>query len=417
MPIPSSQASNVDPKGDFIPAPSGNLSYLRVPDILYPAGHEETFGFFGFGRLSTSESGAKCSFETAIVNNNTSEQTGLGYRIFQFGFPGEHGVLYNATNTYGGEDQALQAVMQSVASFSWNKPSTEFFQIAAHPLVPTTEKDPLWKMESAGAPIPYPPLYKGKVGQPGHQYAITGKGDLFLWRYEVDGGKTLWPYSYTFGVNFLDERGVVLEGFGGGYVGPVLTAKKEESKDSGSETQLEEVEYDLPRLKVTNWSVNLTAKNRDSLPRQFQTEYQLLGNEGLLLIDCGMIKAAPPSSNCSRRGRFSSVMSTLLENNFFDRSQRPLEDRGHALSPSLGDVSLYNGNWIVLQFEKGKYAGSSFHCSTVWNKVIPNPIGQDTDDPTWASWGWANFFTGLLPQDVASTYSVSEILALNRATA
>ncbi len=76
MPIPSSQASNVDPKGDFIPAPSGNLSYLRVPDILYPAGHEETFGFFGFGRLSTSESGAKCSFETAIVNNNTSEQTG-----------------------------------------------------------------------------------------------------------------------------------------------------------------------------------------------------------------------------------------------------------------------------------------------------------------------------------------------------
>ncbi len=250
-------------------------------------------------------------------------------------------------------------------------------------------------MESAGAPIPYPPLYKGKVGQPGHQYAITGKGDLFLWRYEVDGRKTIWPYSYTFGVNFLDERGVVLEGFGGGYVGPVLTAKKEESKDSekdsGSETQLEEVEYDLPRLKVTNWSVNLTAKNRDSLPRQFQTEYQLLGNEGLLLIDCGMIKAAPPSSNCSRRGRFSSVMSTLLENNFFDRSQRLLEDRGHALSPSLGDVSLYNGNWIVLQFEKGKYAGSSFHCSTVWNKVIPNPIGQDTDDPTWASWGWANF--------------------------
>ncbi|MCX7124345.1 MAG: hypothetical protein NTU49_01055, partial [Gammaproteobacteria bacterium] len=73
-------------------------------------------------------------------------------------------------------------------------------------------------------------------------------------------------------------------------------------------------------------------------------------------------------------------------------------------------ASLYNGNWIPVTFTKGKYAGASVVFSTFWNKTDQYPTDQSTDNFPWSNFGWANLYTGIIPNEVTSASSIIEAL-------
>ena len=64
---------------------------------------------------------------------------------------------------------------------------------------------------------------------------------------------------------------------------------------------------------------------------------------------------------------------------------------------------------MPVQFTKGKYKGASVVFSVFWNRSqASNPVPQSTDDFSWSSLGWGSLYTGILKDDVTSSYSISE---------
>src|SRR3990167_8783843 len=206
----------VDPGGDTFPVPTGNIPYFKMPNALCADKAEYTWDYSG----TVSNDNQSFSMQTSIGQMARNGDTGIGFHIFDFGFKADDQWFYS-NSTYGGEDQTLSAVSQSLDLVS-SSATLQQFSVIASALANGASQ---WHFVTAGR-IPQAPFFKGWVGQPGHEYQLTGVGSTFLWRYDAKtGAATVAPYTYSFSVNVLDQQGATMEGMGGGYVGPQLVPK------------------------------------------------------------------------------------------------------------------------------------------------------------------------------------------------
>lgn len=375
-----------DQSGDTIPSPTGNIPYFKLPDALCGGTGEFTWDYSG----TLANNNQPFSFQSSIFQIANGLLTGVGFHIFQFAFK-EGNQFFYANSTYGGdsEDKVLTAIGQSVDWINSLATLPSFLVHTTNMLNPSAQ----WTVESYLSPIPQPPLYKGLVGQPGHQYQMKGTGNTFLWRYNATSGDyTIAPYTYNVNLIMLDERGGVMEGLGGGYVGPTLIPNPLEN------SYLVESEIAQPRLRVTSWQVQLTANGAPQTG--FNAQYTFSGNEGMLWNDFGPVFTAQ-----------NKVIT--LKNQKMDSFTRKIQsklsrDQSLILNSATNTRSsaLYNGNWLPVTFTSGKYQGSSIVFFTFWNKTVPYPNDQTTNDPLWSTVGWTNLFTGVVPEKVASASSL-----------
>ncbi len=382
----------IDKDGDTIPAAGGSVPFVRMPDALAGGPSEYTWDYSG---TLEDSSGKRFSFLSSVFQLDRA--SGLGFHVFQLGWK-DGSFFFNANSTYGGEDTAsiIRAIAQSL-DLVQSSATLEAFHLQADNFFDIFNPGSNWTVQSSGVPVPVPPLYKGWVGQPGHQYILTGSGSTFLWRYQSDGSSMIVPYRYAVSISLSDERGVIMEGLGGGYVGPALIPPP---------TQLPyntETEIGQPRLRVTDWSIALTAAS--SVPEGFSRLYSFAGQAGMLWNDFGPVvpvtgNAATPAAAVSS-DKLSASIKKLPE-------PYPMILKAVASGNQL--KGLYNGNWIPVSFTSGRYQGSSIVFFPFWSKAERRPTGQSTDDLNWCPVAWANLYTGVIPGMAASASAATATL-------
>jgi len=388
-PAVAQRGVEVDPDGNTIPSPTGNIPYFGLPGAMVAGNTEYTWDYSGTVEDTT---GQMFSFMSSIFD--VDEKTDFGFHIFQFGWRDKNkDVYFNANSTYGGDDVAntVVALAQSIDTVQSATTLEKFNVVASTDLSPGNG----WEVVS-DARNPVPPLFKGWVGQSGHSYLMGGAGTTFLWRYAPDGSSIVRLYRYSVSLELYDERGVVMEGMGGGYVGPPL-----EPPPTATSYNTES-EIGQPRLRVASWSVILTAVEPipTALQDSFRATYEFGGTEGLLWNDLGPVvpSAAPTPPSSAEYARF--------------RGQLPTEsaDKVHQVATSTTAKGLYNGNWLPVHFTKGKYEGCTLVGVTFWSKDEQRPANQTTDSFSWSRAAWINLYTGLIPGKAASASSLTASL-------
>ena len=359
--------------------------YLKLPDAMacYNDKSEYTWSYFG-GMVDDSTT---YSLQLMMLHL----QDGLGYRALNFAF-NKGDDRYYANSTYGGDDKNIvnQALAQSI---SWIVGTSELsqFSVTSQPVLNSNQK---WAFVSTEAePIKY--LYKGWVGQPGLKYHFTGTGQTYLWKNSGSGSSVKTDselYNYSFDLTLYDERGVSVEGFPGGYLGPVLVPESAEHKSVN-------VEYEIaqPRLKVFDWSVSFTSNNPAN---GFDSIYSFSGKNGMLYGDLGPV--------LQDKSITASQLKSLTQENspeLADKTSEQLKDINVEEK-----AALYNGNWFPIQFTSGMYKGATLVGIVFWNKATPDPADQNTDIFSWSTVGALKVFTGLIPGNASSTFSLIETL-------
>ena len=381
----------VDPDGSTLPTPTGNIPYFRMPNALCADNGEYTWDYSG----TLKNANQTFSFEAVIAQLARNSGTGLGFHMFDFAFKSD-GQWFYSNSTYGGEAKSLQAISQSLDSVN-SLATLQQFSVSASSIVNSASQ---WHFASAGS-VPVPPLFKGWVGQPGHKYQLTGVGSTFLWRYDPHtGAATVAPYTYSFSVTVLDQQGATMEGLGGGYVGPQLTPG---NAVPGSSYNVE-VEVAQPRLKVLNWTTSFQAVG--GVMPGYRAQYAFSGDAGMLWNDFGPVDRANPS------GVMHQQLSTFIQSALPNVVSQKLNLTTQQLR-QLGandSASLYNGNWLPVTFTQGKYAGATLVFSVFWNKTEQYPTDQSTSDMSWSTFGWCNFFPGIIPNEVDSASNMLETL-------
>lgn len=381
----------VDKDGDTIPAPTGNIPYISMPGALCSNVGEFTWDYSG----TLANKKQEFSFQSSIFQVSREGELGIGFHIFQFGFE-DQGNFFYGNSTYGGEDKVSASIIQSMDLVSASV-SQQNFSLVADSIF---EEGDSWTVESYKSPIVGPPLYKGLVGQPGHQYAMNGTGRTFLWRYDASGNSEIVPYTYKVNVIMVDERGSVMEGLGGGYVGPSLVPLPDEG------SYFVETEIAQPRLRVDSWEIVL--KLDGTKKTGFKSKYKFSGKDGMLWNDFGPVVRAR-NANANSQSLLSLGLSPKIKKKIKSKSKSNNLAALKVAHRNRG-VSLYNGNWLPVSFTEGRYKGTSIVFFTFWNKTEENPPNQTTSDPAWSTVGWTNLFTGVVPERVASAYSVFDTL-------
>lgn len=382
----------VDPNGNTFPIPTGNIPYFKMPNALCADKGEYTWDYSG----TLADSNQLFSFQASIAQFARSNDVGIGFHIFNFAFKAD-GQWFYSNSTYGGESQKTQSVAQSLDWVS-SSATLQHFSVSAASLLDSAAE---WHFVSAGR-VPQPPLFEGWVGQPGHEYQLTGVGSTFLWRYDAKtGAATVAPYTYSFSVTVLDQQGATMEGMGGGYVGPQLVPN---TVLAGKAYNVES-EVAQPRLKVLNFTVSFQAVG--ALKQGFSSQYAFSGTKGMLWNDFGPVDRVNSSSVTPNQS-----LSTLIQSAIPSGASQKLNLTTQQLQ-NLGtgySASLYNGNWIPVEFTQGKYAGASLAFSVFWNKTEKYPSDQSTSDMSWSTFGWCDFFAGIIPHEVDSGASLLETL-------
>lgn len=382
----------LDKDGDTIPAPGGSVPFVKMPDALAGGPSEYTWDYSG---TLEDISGKRFSFLSSVFQLDRA--SGLGFHIFQLGWK-DGSFFFNANSTYGGEDTAsvTRAISQSL-DLVQSSASLETFNLQADTFLDIFNPGSSWTVQSSGASVPVPPLYKGWVGQPGHAYVMTGSGGTFLWRYKSDGSSVIVPYRYAVNISLSDERGVIMEGLGGGYVGPALIPPPTQP------TYNTETEIGQPRLRVTDWNITLTAAA--SVPEGFSQLYSFAGQSGMLWNDFGPVVPVT-GHGATHHGAVTSHEQAALLRKLPEEHAMIL----NAVASADKVSGLYNGNWIPVLFTSGKYQGSSIVFFPFWSKAERRPTGQSTGDLNWCQVAWANLFTGVVPGMVASASAATATL-------
>ncbi|RZI45737.1 hypothetical protein [Candidatus Finniella inopinata] len=381
-----------------LPVPTGNLSYAALPDCLCPPSAQgDGHTWFYVGLPEDAATKQRCSFETFLGDITGSGSNGVGFFGVYFAFQDETNQQFYAQNTYGGEDRVLQALKQGLCRIQSEPTSSETFSIAGYTLESPLEPSFTIKKVSSSS---QQPLYQGKVGQPGAGYALESKGSTFLWKFGAGGQIEIMPYTYSFSFLLLDTRGFTPEGFGGSYVGPALVSS---TNSQNASTPMECYQMAQPLLAIQNWSMVLTSSEKPL--DGFKTEYKFGGTQGTLWADFQ---------------RYTYGSTPNIRSKVLAGLPQFIAEKNPSLAKSLGMVaaeapkdkswSLYNGNWIAIMLQESIYEGCSLSTSVFWNKNIPNPPSQNSDDSNWCYTGFSALYTGNLANDVASTYVTPETL-------
>jgi hypothetical protein len=85
------------------------------------------------------------------------------------------------------------------------------------------------------------------------------------------------------------------------------------------------------------------------------------------------------------------------------------------IAPSVTEAAkrkaaLYNGNWIPIQFTDGLYEGASMVFNIYWDRDSQRNHQQTTDDYNWSKAGLASLYTAILPDNITSAYTITELM-------
>ncbi|HLB56728.1 MAG TPA: hypothetical protein VJK30_05310 [Coxiellaceae bacterium] len=382
----------VDPSGDTLPILTGDIPYFKMPDALCADKGEYTWDYSG----TVENANEQFSLQTTVAQFARTGKSGLGFHAFDFAFKSD-GHFFFSNSTYGGKNNVLQAIAQSLDAVQ-SSATLEKFSVSATSLIDSSAQ---WHFTSTTR-TPQPPLFKGWVGQPGQHYNLSGVGTTFLWKYNASSGtSTVMPYTYSFSVDVVDERGATMEGMGGGYVGPQLIPSL---NNSGNGYNVES-EIAQPRLKVLNWNVIFNAVG--AVKTGYKSTYTFSGNNGMLWNDFGPVDRAG-ANGVTGNQKLANLIQQVLPSNAnqkFNLSNKKMSELGN-----LKTSGLYNGNWIPVSFTRGKYAGATIVFSVFWNKNEKNPNDQTTNNIAWSNFGWANFYSGFIPNEIDSAFSTLETL-------
>lgn len=375
----------VDKDGDTIPSPTGNIAYFSLPGAMAADDNEYTWDYSG----TLKNSQQLFSFQATIFHLGTYQKNALFLNMFSFGFQ-DAGHWFYSSSTYGGDDQAMQAIAGSLY-LGHSSATLEHFSVSTTLIANPGSQ---WKVVSLGA-VPEAPLYKGWVGQPGRQYELTGNGRTYLWRYNKSTGKkVVQPYTYTFSVDMLDTRGVTMEGLADAFAGAALVPAPTSTAPVETQSQIAQ-----PRLRVLNWHVTFAVVG--AAPSGFKPQYDFSGGKGMLWNDIGPVDMSHGSAAIAHNPALQSLIQSALPGN---TTQFPT-------TPQNKDSwSLYDGNWIPIQFTKGKYAGASLTLQLIWNKTQAYPTDQSTSNMAWSNFGWCDYFSGLIPNEIDSATASVETL-------
>lgn len=385
----------MDQDGDLIPTPTGNFTYARLPQAMAAGNGKGTYSWTYMGSLINAADQQHLSFEGVISQAMSTGDTktpdvatGVGFHTFQLGFKNGSDFFY-VNSSYGGEDSVSTAMEQSLDIIQSKATLDDYFVTAT----PFSIGQPTWQIRSLSS-SPVAPIFKGLLGQPGHQYQLSATGTTFLWHYDTNGHATVQQYRYKFSIDMRDERGVIGEGFGGGYVGAALAPINNKTGSTNADYEIGQ-----PLLKAINWNIELQALN-ENLPTEFKSNYVFSGHDGLLWGDIGPLVSEPIQA-------IAKKLPVLFK-------QHPSKYAAYFAKlkdDSNTGGSLYNGNWIVMQLTQGKYKGAALTFVPFWNKLPIDPSNfPNTDDPTWCTDGFADLYTGILENDAASAYSIPEVL-------
>ena len=374
-----------DQDGRAIPSPVGNIPYLELPSSLCAGSGEYTWDYSG---TLIDHEGKRISFQTSLAQLKRMSQNpsvGLGWSLSYIGFSRAENEFYT-NNTYGSADSLITALGQSVGIVTSSSQLTQFSLQSTDSL-----GHRIWSI-STDQMNPVPPTYLGYVGQPGHQYKMSGEGNTFLWKYDPSG--RAYPgsagYHYQILLTFVDERGGIMEGLGGGYFGPPLVNYNLPLSYNT------EAEIGQPRLRVIQWSITLTSIEPPG--PGYESTYQFTGRDGMLWNDYGPVLPVNPSPLPRAVPRLESL---------------PPEYRevvSAAMARKQGPNGLYNGNWIPVCFTEGLYKGACLVTATFWTKYKKYPKDQSTDDLDWSNIGFQVLYTGVIPNRVASATTLLETL-------
>ena len=377
----------LDPNGNTIPAPVGNIPFFKMPNALASGKGEFTWDYAG----TLSNNQQKFSLESSIFQVIGDNKFGAGMHLFDFGFKqGNH--YFFSDSTYGGEDNKNQAILQSV-DLTNSAVSFKNLTINATSVINPANQ---WHVTSIDCK-PQGPIYEGWVGQPGHEYQLTGSGKTFLWQYDqYTKSHIIAPYTYQFTVKMIDERGATMEGIASGYIGPNIGESTSVNHQYNIESEIAQ-----PELKVKDWSVKLTAVNPDT--PNFDNTYDFNGNSGMLWDDFGPL-VVHGATNQAR-----STIIDAIKNNASQAAADKLKltDQSSIQSDNHG---LYDGNWLPIQFTSGKYKGVSLVFTTFWNDNPNNTPPKTTDDYHWSTYGWVNYYSGIIPGNIDSANALTETL-------
>lgn len=395
--------------------PTGNINGLSLPYALSRLVKVSSQWWFHVGRLKDAD-GSDHSFELNFLEpGGTLGDLGLTAVDFSFTFTAQ-GQDFHAASSYGGEDplQVLQSVINTVG-FGKVLSRDQQYRLGVDLLTGTTVQvvyDAARSQKTAS-------MFTGGIGQPGAAYQLEGQGGTWLWKYPSHGRGAVAPYRYQIKLGLLDERGMVSEGLGS-YVGidPV---------QQGQDAATSSVEYALPRLRITGWSVALT-RNPELWPvslweslEGFAPSYGFQGGEqasGHLWLDRQAL--FPASSYRLSQGRIQ--MAELLRHSSKGPGARPgasgqvppVASRLAALAtaPQPAGGQLYLGCWLPLILTAGPYAGSTLLFVAFWKEARP-VADYDTDRGDAHAKSFMNLYTGLLGPGAAdphSAYTLSDLL-------
>ena len=410
-----------DKNGSPVPAPNGNVLFIQVPQVFCGASGEYTWDYMGTVENSSHE---KFSIQTTMVQLKSSLQyndgisdhsMGAGFHEFYFSFENDHHKYY-ANSTYGGEENRLKSLSQSLSYVS-SSASLENFQVTSKLLFSNENS---WDFHFNNS-VPYANLFLGYVGQPGAVYELQGKGDTYLWSYNEDGSAQKMLYEYNFHMQVRDERGVITQGFCGGYVGPEIGPQSDIAHNA-------EYEISQPRLKIISWTVDLSAHENIQFPDSFTSNYHFSGSDGMLYQDLGPVQIIkqktifnskafhdivltalddPSKLIISKNKENQNILNSFVKNDSNFNMSR-LANSENKFNSKDESQSLYRGNWVYIQFTKGKYSGTQLQSSVFWLKDEEYSQNQTSDDFDWLRFGWLGIFTGILPENLSSTVTFTE---------
>ncbi|MBK5969973.1 hypothetical protein CCR91_14700 [Thiorhodovibrio winogradskyi] len=390
--------------GRSIPTPTGNIGFVAVPGGMCGGSAEFTWDYAG--TLVDGES--KYSFMAEIMQLERFEENcndgncgaySVGIHGLQFAFKDAVSTYY-LNSTFGGDSSstALTALLNSL-DWVYSSSSLEKFELETSLMLPE-DGNKQWSITTTGT-TPISPLYIGLTGQPGQSLAMRGEGQGFLWKIESDGRKSVALYDYSLEIDFTDERGIVAQGYGGGYVGPALV---QDGEPLPAESGISEYEIAQPRLKVSAWRVSMQAA--DQTVMGFRRLYEFAGTDGMLWNDLGPVKetSLTPDMQLMVKDQAPSVSQSLQPQQLARRFLPTVKSKVAA------HKSLYHGNWLPIQFTQGKYAGTSIVFNVYWNQYIQRSPDQTTDSFAWSRAGFGGIFTGILADNVTSAYSFTELM-------
>ena len=98
----------LDPDGDTVPVPNGNIPYFTMPYALAAGDGEFTWDYSG----TVGNADQEFSFQAVIAQFLGNGQVGLGYHSLNFAFQ-DNGNYFYSNGSYGGENNVNQALSQS----------------------------------------------------------------------------------------------------------------------------------------------------------------------------------------------------------------------------------------------------------------------------------------------------------------